>query len=88
MLWLGEKKFQNKGNAVRLTDKLLSEINDAVDSIIIPVTLSGSWYEPSVESSWATTAETIEAHSYTQFSGRQYITANSSTEGTYEATGI
>lgn len=87
MLWLGEKRF-NTENAVRLADKLLSEINDVVDSITIPVTLSGSWYEPSVESSWANTAETIEAHSYTQFSWRQHITANSSTEGTYEATGI
>ena len=79
MLWLGEKRFQNKENAVRLADKLLSEINDAVDSVTIPFTFTDRWYP----GSWATTAETIEAQPYTQ-----YITANSSTEGTYEATGI
>lgn len=83
MLWLGEKRFQNKGNAVRLADKLLSEINDAVDSIAIPLTFTGSWYSGTSVDSWATAAETIEARPYTQ-----YITTNDSTGGTYEATGV
>jgi hypothetical protein len=87
MLWLGEKRFQNKGNTIRLTDKLLSEINDVVDSIAIPLTATEGWHPATLEvnswASWATTAGTIEAQPYTQ-----YITANSSTEGTYEATGI
>lgn len=86
MLWLGEKKFQNKGNAIRLTDKLLSEINDAVDSIAVPLTVTEGWHPATLGggswASWATTAETIEARPYTQ-----YIT-NNSTGGTYEATGI
>ena len=79
MLWLGEKRFQ-KEDAVQLADKLLSEINDAVDNITIPFT---RWYPVTLEgTSWATTAETIEAQPYTQ-----YIT-NNSTGGTYEATGV
>ena len=86
MLWLGEKRF-NKENAISLADKLLSEINDVVDSIAVPLTFTEIEYPVTLEgsswASWATTAETIEARPYTQ-----YITANSSTEGTYEATGI
>lgn len=86
MLWLGEKRFQNKGNTVRLADKLLSEINDAVDSIAaipLPITSTGSWYSGTSVDSWATAAETIEALPYTQ-----YITTNDSTGGIYEVTGV
>ena len=84
MLWLGEKRLQNKGNAIRLTDKLLSEINDVVDSIAIPLTVTEGWHPITLEeSSWATTAEISGEQPYTQ-----YITTNNSTGGTYEAFGV
>ena len=83
MLWLGEKRF-NKENAISLADKLLSEINDVVDSIAVPLTFTEIEYPVTLEgSSWATTAEISGEQPYTQ-----YITTNNSTGGTYEAFGV